>query len=114
MTSRVCASSAANGSSISSTSGSVASARATDTLLHATRQFMRIVPFESGKADHVDEAAGDVPARLARDALEFEPEFDVVENRAPRQEPELLEDHRSVGARSRDRLATNAQFAGIR
>ena len=59
-------------------------------------------------------AAGDVPARLDRDAFEFEPKLDVVENRAPQQEPELLEDHRPVGARSGDRLATDAQIAGIR
>jgi hypothetical protein len=75
---------------------------------------MRIMPFKSGKTDHVDKAAADVPARLDRDAFEFEPKLDVVEHGAPRQEPELLEDHRPVGARSGDRLAADAQFARIR
>jgi hypothetical protein len=69
---------------------------------------MRIVPFESGKTDHVNEAAGDVAAGLDRDAFEFQPKLDVVENCAPRQQPELLEHHRPVGARSRDRLAADA------
>jgi hypothetical protein len=48
---RVSASSAPNGSSISSTAGSTASARDADTLAHAARQAVGMVSGETGEAD---------------------------------------------------------------
>ena len=113
--SRVCASSAANGSSISSTLGSVASARA-----RPTRCFM---PPDSscGKcpskpASPIISISGCDTWRRASPAmpLSSRPELDVVLHGAPGQQAELLEHHRPVGARAGDRLAVHPDIAGIR
>ena len=88
-------------------------ARKADALLHAAGQFVRIVTFETRKPDHHDQSLGDLPPRSGRHALEFEAEFDIALHRAPRQQPELLEHHGAVGARTGDRLAGHLQIAGI-
>ena len=103
---RVSASSAPNGSSMSSTCGSLASARAI-----ATRCFM---PPESsfGKesANPVRPISSISDARLlaalgAADALELRPELDVAAHGHPRIERVGLEHHAAVGAGPVDRHA---------
>src|SRR5260221_533754 len=62
----------------------------------------------------IDQARGDAMPRLGRNALELEPQLDVAAHRPPRQQPELLEHHRAVGAGSGDGLAVDRDVAGIR
>src|SRR6185437_448911 len=53
-------------------------------------------------------------ALIGRHALEFEAEFDVVLDGAPRQQPEFLKHHGAVAARAGDALAVHQHVARIR
>ena len=84
-----------------------------DTLLHAAGEFVRVVAFEAGEPDHVDQAAADLAALVGGHALELEAELDVVLHGAPRQQPELLEHHGAVGAWPGNGFAGKPKVAGI-
>ena len=94
MCSRVISSSAPNGSSINSSGGWAASARAIATpLLHATRQLPRPVIGELAELHQVEHLARPVgPARLVP-PLELERQLDVLGDAAPVEQAGLLERH---------------------
>ena len=97
MRSRVCSSSAPNGSSIRRI-GRVEGERPRDgdPLLHppdSSRGYRASKPAEPHR---LEERAGALAPRRGRHALELEPELDVLERRAPGEEPGVLEDHRHL------------------
>src|SRR4029079_444707 len=85
-----------------------------DTLLHAAAELVREMALEAGEPDHVDQLSADGAALVCRHALQFEAKLDVALHRAPRQQPELLKHHGAVGAGAGDRLAVQADLAGVR
>ena len=106
MNSRVCASSAANGSSISSTTGSAASAlRQIHSLLHATGQLRRIVPLEAVQSHQLDELLGPAPHDVAIEAaLHLHAVAHVAGDGPPWQQARLLKDDGPIDARARRRV----------
>ena len=83
---RFCSSSAENGSSISSTSGSVAKARAIDdALLHAARQLVRIAVGERRQAGAVEVVADHLADLRPGRAAHAQPVGGVVPHRHPRE-----------------------------
>ncbi len=93
MSRRISGSSALNASSIRRMSASAASARATGPLLHAARQFMRILGVPALQADELDRLHGGlVPARR-RHVLELQAERHVRQDGPVRQQREVLEHH---------------------
>src|SRR6266851_742141 len=78
-------SSAENGSSMKSTSGSTTHAR-----LHAAGKLFGVCRFESVKADGVYNAQGALVALDGRHAARFKRRFDILDNRQPRKERETL------------------------
>ena len=109
---RVMASSAANGSSISSTSGSAARMRAkSHALLHAARQLGRVVAFEAGELHQLDEARRTAAAFGARHALHAQAELDVALHRLPRKQRIGLEHHTATWLDAGDRLAVQQHAA---
>src|SRR5919201_1098530 len=62
-------------------------------LPHATREFRDTFVALPGQAHHLEHLFTACPAHLGGEALDLEPECDVVEHRAVRQQPEMLEDH---------------------
>ena len=90
------ASSAENGSSISSTFGSTAErAREPDPLLHPAGELARIGFFETVEADLIYVYARDSFAFCGTDAARFETHFDIGLDRQPRQQRERLEHQRA-------------------
>src|SRR3546814_20387512 len=69
---------------------------------------------EPGEPDHLDKPLADGAALARRDALKLEPELDIVEHRAPRQQPELLEYHGPVRSRAGHALSVSRPPAGLR
>jgi hypothetical protein len=88
-------------------------ARQPDALFHAARQLMRIMPLETLEPDHFDEFLAHRLALGGGDAAQLEPERDIVLDRAPRQQAELLEHHGAVLAGAGDLLAVDRHLAGI-
>jgi hypothetical protein len=102
------ASSAPNGSSISSTEGSSASARDADALLHPAGNLVRIVVLEAAETDQPDHL-GDPGGSLARlVAAHLEPEADILLDRAPGEQIEMLKDHGARLVRPGDIAAVEA------
>ena len=98
---RICASSAPNGSSISRISGSTHRARAIPTRWR--------IPPESWCGNAPSKSRSPTFAMCSRararrsstgDAFELEPELDVAQHRAPRQQREILKDERAIRARA--------------
>src|SRR5215211_6444291 len=92
---RVSASRAPKGSSMRSTSGSFASARA------IAGECAR----ELGQPHLLEERVGDAPTLLLRGALQRGAELDVLAHAEPREERVALEDHATVRPGALDRLA---------
>src|SRR6185312_11667961 len=88
-----CASSAANGSSISRISGSAISARARLTRWRMPPELLRIMPAEAGQADHLEEEADLLAPLLPGYAAHLEAQRHVVLDRHPREQAVLLEHH---------------------
>src|SRR5262245_64690836 len=99
ITSRVCASSDANGSSISKIFGSMTSARKVHALLHAARQLVGIMMLEAGKADHLDEMRRALLGLARADVEALQSVAHIVEHRPPRQQRRSEE--RRVGKEGR-------------
>ena len=99
MSRRISGSSAENGSSNSKMSGSVARARARpDSLLLAAAQLMRAVAAHLRQPDELQGLVGLASPRGLVDATHLETERDVVDERAVRQQAEVLEHHRHLVA----------------
>ena len=111
ISSRVKASSAPNGSSISSTDG-LNDERAHDrgALLHAARQLARHACAEAVEADALEQARRSSRGRAAG-PLDLEREVDVGVEVAPGQQVGVLEHHADLGARAGDRLAVEQHLA---
>ena len=96
-------SSAENGSSMNSASGSTTSARANpDALAHATGELFRVGGFETVEADEVDRPFGAVAPFCGRNVVRLEAELDVLAHGQPRQQRERLEHHREPRVRGDD------------
>src|SRR5262244_1557964 len=111
--SRVCASSAANGSSISRINGFITSARTRPTrCCIPPESWYGIMALEAGEPDQVEimrDPGFDFGARHARHR---QPEGRVVEDGLPREQAEMLKDHgNSVGRAGADRLAVDEKLA---
>src|SRR5438874_3224809 len=78
-----------------------------DALLHAAGELMRerrLVPLQPHEPDMPFDARA---ALLRRDTRRAQSEIDVLDDRFPRKQRELLEDHRPVRAGTEDRLASD-------
>ena len=107
------ASSAPSGSSISITSGSLASARARpDALLHAAGELVDRAVGEILEADEPQLVERDAPPLGRRDAAHPQAERDVVDDVEPRHQRVLLEHDAALGAGAGDRLAVEHDLAG--
>ncbi len=91
---RISGSSAENGSSISSTSASVASARQPDALLHPARQLRRPLVAPVAEADLLQRLLGPLAPLPPREPADLQPVAGVVAHALVRQQREVLEDHR--------------------
>src|SRR5215467_9400038 len=112
MSSRVSASSAANGSSISSTEGLYASARDGDPLLHPAGQMVRVGLYELFELHQLELRERNLFALGLADPSHLEPEGHVAERGAPREQlGEVLKHHAAVGAVTADRFAADADLA---
>src|SRR5512146_2821880 len=69
-----------------------------DALAHPARELMRKMPLESAQAHHLEMTARDLLARLRRKPLQLEAELDILQDRAPGQKREILEDEGTVPA----------------
>ena len=67
-------------------------ARQCDTLLLAARECARLAVGELGEADHLQRVERLLAPVVLLDAMHLEPELDVLEHRAVREEREVLED----------------------
>ena len=85
------ASSAPNGSSISSTSASCASARERGALAHATRELVRSALGEVAEVHHLEQLLGPGAPLAARHARELQGDLDVAPHGEPREERGFLE-----------------------
>src|ERR1041385_3137775 len=99
MISRVWASSAANGSSLSSTSGSMASARA------------RLGALEAAEPDELQKSERALPLRRADAAGDFRADQRVGQHRAPGQQAVVLEHEAAIAARAAQRRAVEQDGA---
>ena len=100
--SREISSSAANGSSINSRRGSVASARGNrDPHLHAARELPRVGARRVAESDQLKQLGHPRPPRLLRHTLQLQLQSNVVLDRAPGQQRRVLEDERDGPARLR-------------
>src|ERR1700686_3225220 len=81
--SRVCSSSAANGSSLSKIFGPGGRAGERHALAHAAGQFAWITVRETVEPDHSDEVTRALDTLVLRHANKFEREGDVVDHRTP-------------------------------
>jgi hypothetical protein len=70
------------------------------------------VPLEIAQADHRDVLACGGGALVGRQAAQLEPELDVLEHGAPRQEREVLEHEGAIRPRLDDRRPIEPQRAG--
>jgi hypothetical protein len=111
--SRVIASSAPNGSSISRRLGSIGQQRAADRypLLHAARQLARILRLEAAEAGQLEQVAGGLAVLAHVAAQHLDGEEHVVEDGAPRQQDRMLEDEADVGEGLAHRLAVDGDGA---
>ena len=99
MSRRISGSSAENGSSNISSVGVVGQrAGQADPLLHAAGELVGVGVLVAAQADQVEHLLGPVAALGLVLAAHLEPEGDVVEHVAVRQQPEVLEHHRHVVA----------------
>ena len=106
MISRVCASSAPNGSSSRSTLGPVASARTMPTRCFIPPESRS--GYWSSKASSPaerEQGARHALALVRADSLHLQPELDVLAHRLPGKQRVLLEHHAAIGAGARDGLA---------
>ncbi len=115
MMTRVCASSEPNGSSQQQhlRAGRERPDDA-DALLHAARQAFRILILEREQTGKTEQRAGGGLALAALHALHLQAELDVLAHRLPGEQRVLLKHHAAVGARSRDRIAVDGDFAAGR
>ena len=112
MVSRVCASSAPNGSSISSTLGSIGErARDADALLHAAGQLMRAAVERIREADELEVARRGVPQLAAAHALHLQAEHHVLQRRQPRQQLGELKHHAAIVAAAPHLAAVHRDLA---
>ena len=97
------ASSAANGSSISSTGRSCAErAGQRDALAHAAGELVRALGPGIGQVDQVQQPVGPLAALGARDPAQFQGEFDVGARGEPGQQRGVLEHEGGAGRRDAD------------
>src|SRR5207244_8420786 len=84
-------------------------------LLHSARELARVALGEAAQPERAEELAGRPAPALGRDALQLEPELDVLERRAPREEAGVLE-HGGDPARirARHRRARDQQPPAVR
>ena len=75
-------------------------ARETDPLLHAARKLVGIVPFESLETHESDEPGDALPHLIGRKAGQLEAVSHVLAHALPRHQPEVLEHHGHVAART--------------
>ena len=113
MMTRVCASSAPNGSSSSSTFGSRRErADDADALLHAARELSRVMLLERGEAGETEQRARGALALAERGMpLHLQAELDVLAHRLPGKQRILLKHHAAVGAGAVHRLAVDGDDA---
>src|ERR1043165_6338002 len=74
---------------------------------------MWIVFLEAFETDELEVTLRGRPPFVFRHALDYEPEFDIAQYRAPRQQPELLEDHAAIAARFDHPGAVHQHFSAI-
>src|SRR5258708_35602480 len=84
----------------------------TDTLLHATGEFLGIGNFKTVEADGVNDAQGALAAGDGRHAAGLERGFDVFENGEPGGERATLQDDGDIGRFVTDRGAVPIDGAG--
>src|SRR5882762_9860729 len=84
-------------------------------LLHPTRELARVALPEAAQPQRAEQLGGRPAPALGRDALQLEPELDVLERRTPWKEPGVLE-HGGDPARvrARHRLAGDQQPPAVR
>ena len=113
---RVCASSAPNGSSISSIGRPARERlRDRDALLHAARELARVAVCEAFEADEARCARRRIRSRSARvHAALLEPECDVAGDRQPREQRIALEHDAAFRPGAADRRAFEQQLARAR
>src|ERR1035437_1869286 len=126
MDSRVCASSAPNGSSISSTDGAMGSARGgatrwflaragdADALLHAAGELMRAAVMRIGEAYQVEIFLGGLAQKRAAHALHLQPAHDVLHGGQPGQQFGVLEHHAAVVAAAVPPAAAQGDAPAVR
>ena len=73
-------------------------ARQADSLLHAARELAAVAIAPLGETYELELLVDDPAARLGRIAPQLEAEADVVSDRSPRQQPELLKHHGNAQA----------------
>jgi hypothetical protein len=106
MASRIYASSAPNGSSISRIRGSLASARDLHALLHAAGQLGRVLAFLTVQADQLEILHRTVAPLASVHAAQAPAEYDVLHSGQPGIERVVaLKDDAAISRSARDRLA---------
>ena len=88
-------------------------ARQPDPLFHAARKLVGIMLLEAYKPHHFDKILADRASFGLAHALELETQLDIVGDRSPRQQAELLEHHRAVGAGSGNRPTIDHPGPGV-
>src|SRR5579875_57785 len=86
--------------------------RNADALAHAARELVRVVALEGAQPNAAQVLAGELAAGGGGLADDLQAQLDVVQHGAPRQERELLEDQRAVGAGRGDGPAVEEQQQG--
>ncbi len=75
-----------------------------DPLLLTAAQLVRLVGAHPAESDQLERLLGRRPPLRLVDAAQLEPEGDVVDQRAVRQQPEVLEHHRDLVAADLEQL----------
>src|SRR5882724_2113586 len=83
-------------------------------LLHPARQLARVLLGEPGEAEGAEKLGGNATAARRRDALQLEPELDVLEGGAPREKAGVLEHGRDAPRiRPPHRLAVDQEAPNV-
>ena len=86
-----------------------------DALAHTARELARVLGLKALEPHGLEQSQRDLAPARGRHAQELEAEADVVERRAPREEPGVLEDEGDLlRVRARDRLAVDQDGARVR